>query len=305
MRFRGLDLNLLAALDVLLEERNVSRAAERLHLSQPSASAALARLREYFDDPLLEPRGKQMILTPLAVRLRPQLADLLATVERTIAQARRFDPATSTRWFRIAVSDYLVAVLFPRLLQVLHQQAPGIRVDLCAPSEATQLLLEQGEVDLLLAPEAHCVRDHPTEQLFEERFVVAGWDRNPVFDAPLTEDVFHAAGHVAVALGDVSRGSVGDDWLGSRGRERRVEVIAYSFTQVPALLVGTQRLAIMHERLARSMSRLHPIRLAEPPFEMGILREMLQVHRGRAADPSLRWLVERIHEAARMDQPSR
>lgn len=305
MRFRGLDLNLLAALDVLLEERSVSRAAERLHLSQPSVSGALARLREYFDDPLLEARGKQMFLTPLAVRLKPQVAELLASVDRTIAQARGFDPQSSTRWFRIAVSDYLVTVLFPWLVQALQAEAPGVRLDLRAPSESTQALLEQGEVDVLLTPEAHCLGDHPAELLFEERFVAVGWEGNPALAGGLSEEAFYAAGHVAVALGEVSRGSVVDDRLRARGRERRVEVVAYSFTQVPSLLVGTDRLAVMHERLARELSSRYPLRVSDPPFDFGTMREMIQYHRSRAADPSLQWLVERLHRAAAIDSHGR
>lgn len=301
MRFRGLDLNLLAALDVLLEERNVSRAAERLHLSQPSASAALARLREYFNDPLLEAHGKQMVLTPLAVRLRPQLAELLASVERTIAQARGFDPRTSVRWFRIAVSDYLVAVLVAELLRELAEEAPGIRIELRAPSESAQLLLSHGELDLLLVPEAHCVRDHPAELLFEERFVVVGWEGNPALAGPPTEEEFYAAGHVAVALGETTRGSYSDDRLGVRGRERRVEVVAYSFTQVPMLLVGTHRLAVMHERLARAVSPRYPLRVLPPPFDIPPMREMLQYNRSRAEDPGLQWLISRIRAIADRD----
>jgi LysR family transcriptional regulator, nod-box dependent transcriptional activator len=298
MRFKGLDLNLLVALDVLLEERSVSRAAERLHLSQPSASAALARLREYFNDPLLESQGKRMIPTAFALRLRPLLADVLGDVDRMLGQARRFEPATSTRWFRIAVSDYLVAVLFPRLVRLVQEQAPDVRLDLQAPTDSTLELIERGEIDMLLTPQEHCARDHPMELLFEERFVVAGWDGNPVFDGPMTEDLFYAAGHVVTAMGQVDRASFGDDRLHARGRERRVEIVAFSFTQVPDLLVGTRRLSLMHERLARSMAERYPIRFCNPPFDFPAMREMAQFHRSRAADPGLQWLLARLREAA-------
>src|SRR5512139_3494743 len=126
MRFKGLDLNLLAALDVLIEERSVSRAAERLHLSQPSVSAALARLRDYFNDPLLEIQGKRMVPTARALQLVPMLKELLADVETMIMQARQFEPETSNRWFRICVSDYLATVLIARLVTSLQREAPGI-----------------------------------------------------------------------------------------------------------------------------------------------------------------------------------
>ncbi len=300
MRFRGLDLNLLAALSMLLEERSVSRAAERLHLSQPSASAALARLREYFNDPLLEVQGKRMILTPLAAGLRPKLAELLGDVDRMISQTRTFDAATSTRWFRIAVSDYLVTVLFPHLMALLHEQAPRVRLDLRAPADSTRAMLEQGEIDLVLAPEPLCLPDHPAELLFEERFVVVGWERNPLLQEPLTEEAFYGTGHVATALGQISRASFAEDRVLARGRERRVEVTAFSFSQVPGLLVGTSRLALMHERLAVAMAPHYPIRFCAPPFEFPVMREMVHYHRGNSLDPSLQWLVEKTHEAARL-----
>ena len=298
MRFRGLDLNLLAALAVLLEERSVSRSAERLHLSQPSASAALARLRDYFNDPLLESQGKRMVLTPLATRLQPQLAQLLGDVDRMISQARTFDPATSTRCFRIAVSDYLVTVLFPGLMSLLHREAPHVRLDLRAPTDSTRAMLEQGEIDLLLTPEPHCLGDHPTELLFEERFVVVGWAENPLLQEPLTEDGFYGAGHVATALGQISRASFAEDRVLARGRERRIEVIAFSFTQVPGLLVGTSRIALMHERLALALAPHYPIRHCMPPFQFPAMREMVQYHRSAAGDPTLQWMVQRIHDAA-------
>ncbi|HSI16835.1 MAG TPA: LysR family transcriptional regulator, partial [Sphingomonas sp.] len=106
MRFQGLDLNLLVALDVLIEERSVSRAAERLHLSQPAMSAALRRLRDYFNDPILAAHGKKMIPTPHALRLRGALRTLLTDVERMVSLSTQFDPATSQRRFRIGTSDY-------------------------------------------------------------------------------------------------------------------------------------------------------------------------------------------------------
>lgn len=303
MRFKGLDLNLLMALDVLLEERSVSRAAERLHLSQPSASAALARLREYFNDPILEPQGRRMIPTPLALRLRPLLQDLLSDVDRMLGEARTFDPGTSTRRFQIGVSDYLVAVIFPRLVQRLQQEAPHVRLDLQAPSELVRQAFDEGAIDLLLSPAEHTLRDHPAELLFEERFVVVGWEGNPLFDSPLTEDDFYAAGHVATTLGNTpgDRASFAEDQLLARGRDRRIEIMAFSFTQVPDLLAGTHRISVMHERLARALQARYPLQYQPMPFEFPVMREMLQYHRARAVDPGLQWLIAHLRQLAAAD----
>lgn len=298
MRFKGLDLNLLVTLDVLMRERSVSRAADKLHLSQPAVSAALARLRDYFNDPLLEVQGKRMIPTAQALQLQPALAELLGNVDRMLLQARQFDPATSTRWFHVCMSDYLTTVLLPRLVALLQQRAPGVRLDLQVPSELAQARLEQGAIDVLLLPQENCLRDHPTELLFEERYVVAGWTGNPLLQQPLDEDSFYAAGHVAVGIGDHDRASFAEDQLSSRGRERRIEMLASSFTQAPDLLIGTQRLTVMQQRLARALAGRQAIAWQPMPFEFPVMREMIQFHRARTADPGLAWLVACLHEVA-------
>lgn len=298
MRFKGLDLNLLVTLDILIEERSVSRAAERLHLSQPSVSAALARLREYFNDPLLASQGKRMVLTPQAQQLRPVLTQLLANVDTMIIQSRPFDPATTDRWFRLCLSDYLSTVLFPRLMPILQERAPRVRLDLQPPSQQAIDLFDQGEIDVLLIPHAHCLLGHPTELLFEEHHVVAAWSENPLIQQPLTVEQFCAAGHIAVGIGTGARQSFAESNLNALRLERRVETVASSFLQVPELLIGTQRVTVMHARLARTLSQRVPLAWQPLPFEFPAMREMIQYHRGRAADPSLAWLISCLRESA-------
>lgn len=299
MRFKGLDLNLLVTLDVLMDERSVSRAAERLHLSQPAVSAALARLREYFNDPLLEVQGKRMIPTAQALQLQPALSELLANVDRMLLQSRQFDPATSSRWFRICVSDYLTTVLMPRFVALLQARAPGVKLDLQQPSELAQARLEQGAIDVLVLPQENCLRDHPAELLFEEHYVVAGWSGNPLLAQPLDEEAFYAASHVAVGIGEQDRASFAEDQLLSRGRERRIDMLVSSFTQAPELLLGTLRLTVMQGRLARALALRQAVAWQPMPFEFPVMREMVQYHRARSADQGLAWLVEQLHEAAR------
>jgi DNA-binding transcriptional LysR family regulator len=298
MRFKGLDLNLLVALDALIEERSVSRAAQRLNLSQPALSASLARLREFFGDPLLVSQGRRMIPTAEARSIQLELKPILASVEEMIARSTAFDPVTSDRVFRISASDYLVAILFPRLIPRLYREAPKIGLDLVPPSQQAQTALERGELDLLLTPDEHCVPGHPTELLFEERHVVAGWSANPLLGGPLTEDEFFAAGHVAVRVGQVNRASFAESHLDPLPRKRRIEITAASFATVPDLLVGTGRLAVMHERLARLMAQRLPIAWQELPLDFPAMREMIQFNRTRGEDAGLRWLIERIGQAA-------
>jgi DNA-binding transcriptional LysR family regulator len=298
MNFRGLDLNLLVALEALLEERSVSRAAVRLNLSQPAMSAALARLRSYFGDDILLPHGKRMHASAFAEGLLPQVRECLQRLESLIATSPAFDPAQSQRTFRIVASDYITAAVLVPMVARLAVSAPQLRLEINATTEQAARLLDEGKVDLLVTPDLYCSPGHPTELLFEEQHVVVGWTRNPLLRRKLSEAEFLAAGHVAVRIGALRALSYADTQLELQGRKRRVEITVESFTIVPWLLRGTQRLALMHERLARIMAREFPIAVAPMPFRFPVMREMLQYHRARGADEGLAWLRRQIAAAA-------
>lgn len=298
MRFKGLDLNLLLALDALLDEQSVSRAAERLFLSQPAVSAALGRLRQFFEDPILVAHGRRMVPTPHALRLKPMLKELLGDVDAMVMASARFDPSTSNRWFKIGISDFLMTVLCTRLTQRLATIAPHVGIELIPPFDAIQQALDKGEIDLLITPTEHVSPDHPSDELFEERFVVAGWKENPALAGPVTMEAFQSLGHIAVEIGRLRRQSFAESNLRRLGIDRRVELLVSAFSIVPELLVGTQRLALMHERLAASATAHLPIAYTVLPFDFPTLTERMQYHRTRAEDAGLIWLREEIVRAA-------
>lgn len=179
MRLDRFDLNLLVALDTLVEERSVTASAHRLHLTQSAMSGALARLRIAFDDPLLVRHGRGMVPTPAALALAPRVKDMLARLRQLIEPEQRFDPETSVRTFRVVASDYISTVLLAPLIRRLEAQAPQVRVEITLPSEGAARMLSNGELDLLLTPEEFVQRDHPSVLLFEERHVVVGCAANP------------------------------------------------------------------------------------------------------------------------------
>jgi LysR family transcriptional regulator, nod-box dependent transcriptional activator len=300
MRFKGLDLNLLLAFDVLLETRSVTRAAERMHLSQAAMSSALGRLREYFGNEILVVSGKRMYPTAFAQALVPQVRDCVRQLDSLVSAVPAFDPESSRRSFRLVTSDYLTTVVLAPLMSRLATSAPGVRLDILLPSDFVQKQIEDGDVDLLITPEGYVSPDLPSELLFEERQVVAGWSSNPLLKGPITEEQFFAAGHVGVMIGNHHISSYADRFLQSSGRVRRLEVIAPSFTTVPALLENTLRLSLMHERLARAMTARFAIALAPVPFDMPPLREMVQYHFARAKDEGLIWLREQLHQTVRL-----
>ena len=153
-------------------------------------------------------------------------------------------------------------------------------------------MLDQGELDLVITPAEHASADHPSELLFEERHVVAGWSGNPLVQAPLSEEDFLAAGHVAVEIGRLRPTSFAEKFLREQARERRIEVLVSSFAVAPEMLVNTHRLAVMHERLAKAYAERLPISFVEMPFPFPVMREMLQYNRTRSEDAGLRWLID-------------
>ncbi len=298
MRLRGLDLNLLIALDILLEEHNVSRSAERMHLSQPAASAALGRLRKYFNDELLVLHGKRMIPTSFAQNLAPEVKRILAQVDGMIATSSAFDPGTSERTFRLMGSDYVTTVLITPVVARMNSIAPNVTLDARLPSDKVRAEFEHGEVDLVLVPEEYLLSDHPAEQILEERYVALGWSRNPVFESTLTVDSFLDCAHVAVALEAERNLSFADRQLESLGYHRRIAMFAPIFSAVPRMLVGTNLLAVMPERLARTFLAMMPLTAAALPMEFAAMRVMMQFHTARSGDQGLKWLREQFHDTA-------
>jgi LysR family transcriptional regulator, nod-box dependent transcriptional activator len=288
MRLDNFDLNLLVAFDALLEERNVTRAARRLNMTQSAMSASLKRLRDSFGDPILVQHGKAMVPTPHALLLAPEVARAIVTLRSLISAGTAFDPATSNRRFRIAASDYVATVLLAPLLRSLETKAPALRFDITLPADDTSARLAQGEYDLTLTPEEFADPKHPVELVFEERHVVVGCARNPELGETMTADQFALAGHVAVMIG--GRNTFIENALDGLGLTRRIEVRAPSFIQVPWMLPGTRRIALMHERLARLMGPGLGLKVIEPPIALPVMREVLQYHSSRRNDAGLSWL---------------
>jgi DNA-binding transcriptional LysR family regulator len=298
VRFKGLDLNLLVGLDALLSTHSVSRSADIMALSQPAMSAALARLREYFKDDILVAHGKRMYPTAFAESLHPQVQECLRGLETLIATSMTFDPATSLRQFEIVASDYATAAIVAPLVIRLAEIAPQVRINITQPSAQAIRQLELGKLDLCITPEEYLSAELPSELLYEEEHVLVGWNQNPLFQGPISEDDVFAAGHVCVAF-DERIMTFADRQLDKMGKARRVEVVAASFIVVPWLLRNTSRVALMHRRLAVAIQDYLPITCVPLPFAFPVLRQMIQYHQARATDEGLVWLRRQLHEIAR------
>jgi DNA-binding transcriptional LysR family regulator len=289
MDFHGLDLNLLVALDALLNEGSVTRAGKRLNLTQSSTSSALARLREFFHDQLLVPVGRTLVPTPLAQSLRKPVRDILMQVQGTIAAKAEFDPARSRRTFTLAVSDYVAIGLMVEALKRAKRSAPGVTFDLQLMSESAFGKLEHGSIDMLIIPESVAAATQPKEVLFEESYVCIAWSGNRHIRQSISLEQYLALGHVVARIGG-NRETLDEIHLSRAGHARRVEVFAPSFDVVPHLVAGTDRIATVHKRLAAIYARVLSLKILPLPVEMPYLTEVAQWHRLRDLDPAYVWL---------------
>lgn len=294
MRFKGLDLNLLMVFDVLLETRSVSRTAERLNRSQAAVSAALGRLRDYFDDEILVLDGRKLHPTAHAQSLLPLVRECLRAAEVLTDASARFDPARSDRTFNVMAADSFVVSVMAPLIRRLSDTAPGVRLELAPLAPSSDHQLGAGAVDLAIIPERYASREHPAELLYEEQHVLVGCAANRRLRQPMSEAEFFAARHVGVIVGGADRKAYADEMLEVMGKPRDFEVMTASFTAVPWLLMGTEFLALMQERLAVTLARSLPLAIAPCPIDIPPMAQVVQHHRARRNDEGLKWLRQEL-----------
>ncbi|MBB1517662.1 LysR family transcriptional regulator [Aquipseudomonas guryensis] len=298
MNILTFDLNLLRVLDALLRERNVSRAAERLSLSQPAVSNALNRLRDLLDDPLLVRVGRAMQPTPRALTLEGPIRDALQRIEQSLGEGAPFDPASSRQRFRIAVTDYVELILMPRLLKLLAERAPGLRIDIqhlspSLPGEA----LEKGELDLVLGRFEQVPVRFQRQQWVSETLQLVAHREHPQLAAGLDLDGFLKLRHLWVHGGQ-TRGMV-EQWLGERGLSREIVYTTPNYLQAAHIVASSELVAVLPVRLARYFAQLLPLQLHELPFDLGPFHLDIVSLGLRQRDAALQWLIERILELGR------
>jgi len=296
MRFKKLDLNLLVALDTLIRTRNVSRAADEMFLTQSAMSNALARLRDHFGDPLLVQVKRKMELSPLAETLREPLREIIVRIEMALEAAPTFSPETSTRRIGIMLSDYTLYTVMPAFLREVAQKAPGLMIELRPQFMLPYLLLERGEADLLIAPDIVCSSQHPSELLFSDQMccLVDAGSTHP--RRRFGRSAFEDAGHVVMTPpGGVSYAVHA---CREAGLSMRVEISTFSFSSLGDLVRGTQRVAVVHERLARRVVKEQAgLRMVATPITLPPMRQMMQWHKARTRDPALIWLRDELHRS--------
>jgi DNA-binding transcriptional LysR family regulator len=299
MRFQKLDLNLLVALDALLSEQQVTRAGERLQLSQPAMSGALGRLRAHFGDELVMKLGRKMVLTPLAESIRKPVRDTLLLAQAVMDMRPVFEPQTSHRHFSIVASDFVDNILLDDVLRRLSSVAPKVVVELLDPVGGKMVEdLDRGDVDLLILPGHYASNDHPSEVLFRDRLMCVVWTEHPTVRDGLTLEQYLRLQHVAMNFGRARCEGLEGDFLHGLGYKREVAIWSSSFVALPKLVAGTERIATIPRLLAERVIKTLPLRALDPPVDFPEIAEVVQWHQYRNSDPGVVWLRATLQEAA-------
>lgn len=309
MKVNRIDLNLLVYLDELLRERNVTRAAQQLNLSQPAMSNGLRRLRELFNDPLLVRTSEGMAPTERALELEPVVREVLSKIDQAVQPRGNFEPASAQHVFRIMASDYAESTLLPSVLGKLRTLAPGLTLDIMTPSDVSFLDVERGKVDMVINRFDSMPQSFHQIHLWNDSFTCVLSPHNPVL-ANFTLENYLKANHVWVSKtgmgvgvgvdpGDVQRLGWVDVALNKLGKKRQIRVFTRHYQAAMTLAEQNDLIVTLPTRAAqlnvnnpRVVLREPP--LAIPPLELKMAWSPLLQH-----NPGNKWLRKLIADTAR------
>ena len=304
MNLASLDLNLLVALDALLKEASVSRAAMRIGLSQPAASHALQRLRDVLGDPLLVRVGAKMELTPRAQGLRGPLAQVLDQV-RGLLIPDQFDAARSERHFRLMMPDLAVELLVPPLMEKISRLAPNVRLDV-VPWQGPAILTAEfaRTIDLVISI-GNAFKGFHRQLLYTDRDALAVRRGHPAGAKIARRDVFLNARHIAVVIRGRNTDLI-DDWLLSKGIERRIALVVPGYIEALHIVARTDFVAFVPGRLIAALAKSLSLKAISPPLDPGIDEQYLFYPTRAQFDPGSIWLRKMMLETGReLDGPER
>ncbi|NQD95639.1 LysR family transcriptional regulator [Pseudomonas sp. CrR25] len=290
---RRVDLNLLVIFETLMFERNLTRAAEKLFLGQPAVSAALARLRDLFDDPLLVRNGRVFEPTARALAILQELQPAMDTISCAVSRAREFNPATNRDTFRIGLSDDAEFGLFPQLLKQIREEAPKVvivvrRVNFLLMST----MLASGEISVGISYTTELPANAKRRKLRDMTVKVLRGDDRP---GPLTLDEYCARPHALVSFSGDLCGNIDND-LARVGRSRDVVLAVPQFSGLRSILAGTELLAAVPDYAAAALIEGTTLRADDPPFPI-VTSDLSMVWSGVTDnDPAERWLRSKIVE---------
>jgi DNA-binding transcriptional LysR family regulator len=297
MNLNSLDLNLLVALDALLLEASVSRAAMRIGLSQPAASHALQRLRDLIGDPLLVRTGPRMELTPRALALRAPLAQALDQV-RSLFVPDAFDAISSERQFRLMMPDLAVELLMPPLMEKITKAAPNVRIDVVAWRGPAIFAAEFARTIDMVVSLGNAFKGFHRQLLYTDSDALAVRRGHPVGAKLKKRDAFLAARHVAVIIRGQNEDLI-DTWLRSKGIERNIALIVPGYIEALHVTARTDLVAFVPRRLIAALSKQLSLSTIAPPLDPGIDEQYMFYPTRAQMDPASAWLRRLMLETGR------
>ncbi|MCW8128344.1 LysR family transcriptional regulator [Microbulbifer halophilus] len=293
MQLQQVDMNLFPVLEAIYNERNLTRAAEQLHITQPAVSNALSRLRRTLDDPLFTRTPAGMTPTPLTESIMPRVQQALNLLGTSLSEQRRFDPATESRTLRLSMNDMAETLLLPRLLERLERQAPGINVEsYYVPRDRLAQELAANTLDFGLdIPLATATQLHQ-QRLTNDRYLCMLRSDHPLAEqTSLTLEQYLRLEHIHVSSRRSGPGLV-DIALNKLGRRRDIKLRVQHYRVAPLVVLRTDLALTVPVSLANQYSA----RLFELPFQIPQMDWHLLWHKNQHDDPASRWLREQLME---------
>lgn len=284
-----MDMKLLAVFNEIYKTRSVSRAGENLGLPQTSVSLALGRLRRRFDDPLFVRTGEGMVPTPRAAALVPQLRQALELLQSATQQQAAFDPSSSTRVFRIAMTDISHLEFLPGVVSKVAKAAPNVRIDVLRITPQTPRLLEAGDADLAIGYMPELEAGFYQQKLFDEGFACVVRRQHPRIADKLTESRFQRERHVVLTAPGTGHELVEQE-LRRQKAERKVVLSLPTLPGVGNLLASTDLIATVPGRVAQTLMKIARVKALPPPYRFPNFSIKQHWHERYQQDPANRWL---------------
>ncbi|WP_028923733.1 LysR family transcriptional regulator [Pseudonocardia acaciae] len=291
-----LDMNLLVALDALLEEGSVAGAAQRLHLTAPAMSRALGRIRRAMDDQILVRTGRTMTPTPRALAVRERVHALVQQAQVVLAPERDIDLTTLDRTFTLTCHDTIATAIGPALLASVGAQAPGVRLRLLAEASVDTSDLRHGRVDLEIASGPPASPDISHDTVLHDRLAVVVRDDHPAVEAGLSLERYTAGEHIIVSRRGRLRDPI-DELLRARGLERRVVAAVATATAAFHTIRHGELFVTVPERMTRPVLDTLPLRALELPLEHIPIPATMAWHQRYDGDRAHAWLRARVRAA--------
>jgi LysR family transcriptional regulator, nod-box dependent transcriptional activator len=292
MRLNGFDLNQLVSLDALLRERSVSRAAEKVHISQSAMSWVLAQLRQYFSDPLLVRSGRGLVLTPFAKSLAGPVGELLGQAHALTARTPQQAFELVDRELKIAASDYILTAGMADAIKKTQPEMPNLRFDVLPLSTDSARLLALGEIDLLCAGQSLDVGQPPNECIFEDQFTCLACTQIGPPGASITLEDYLSSRHVVLRYFEHQLTFEDEEAVRRMGLKRQRQIAVWSASMVPQLITGTPMIATVAERIARPMTQTWPLKILPFPLQQDPVRVYAYWHESRNEDSILARFME-------------